>query len=433
MIAIRAPLLTFTGDPFRDGPDATLHHEPDAIVAMADGHVTHAGPADQVLRALPPGTPVETYGRDHLVIPGLIDAHVHYPQATMIASPGERLLDWLERHAFPAELRFADRQHATDVAEWYLRECLRAGTTTVASYCTVHPGSVDAFFEAASGLGMRAIAGKVMMDRRAPAALCDTPQRGYDESKALIARWHGRGRALYAITPRFAGTSSPEQLEMAGALWRESPGTWLQTHIAESRDEVRLIGTLFPGRRDYLDVLEHHGLVGPRAILGHGIWLTDDEIRRLHTSGASVAHCPTSNSFLGSGLFRLRDLTGPDRVPVGLATDIGAGTTLSLLRTMGAAYEVAQLGGASLSPVHALYLATRGAAAALRLDDRIGHVAAGMEADLVVLDLRSTPLLDQRMRWCESLEEALFLQMVLGDDRAVRATYVGGRLVHRRD
>jgi len=314
------------------------------------------------------------------------------------------------------------------VAEIFLDECLRNGTTTVATFCTVHAHSVDAFFEAAGARGMRTIAGKCLMDRNAPEALRDTAQRGHDDSKALIDRWHGKGRASYAITPRFAPTSTSEQMELAGALWKAHPGTYLQSHISENRAEVAWARQLFPGRAGHLDIYDHYGQLGPRAIYGHGIWLTDAELARVHESGTAIAHCPTSNMFLGSGLFDLRKAKQHERpIRVGLATDVGAGTTLSMLRTMGAAYQVAQLGGGSLSAPQSLYLATRGAAQALYLDDRIGSLAVGMEADMVVLDLKSTPLIDFRMRHCESLEAALFVQMTMADSRAIRATYVAGR------
>ena len=265
------------------------------------------------------------------------------------------------------------------------------------------------------------------MDRNAPQALRDTAQSGYDESKALIERWHGKGRASYAITPRFAPTSTPEQMELAGLLWKEHPGTYLQSHVSENPSEVEWAKQIFPDRGGYLDIYDHYGQLGPRAIYGHGIWLTDAELARLHESGTAIAHCPTSNQFLGSGLFDLRKAKQSERpVRVGLATDVGAGTTLSMLRTLGAAYQVAQLRGNTLSPAQAFYLATRGGAQALYLEDRIGSIAVGMEADLVVLDLKSTPLIDFRMRHCDSLDEALFVQLTMADERAVRAVYVNG-------
>jgi guanine deaminase len=427
---IRAPALTFTGDAFTDGVDASLRYERDAVIAMAGGRITHFGPAAVVRAQLPEGTPVEEYGPDSLVVPGFIDCHAHYPQTEIIGAYGEQLLDWLGKYTFVAEQRFSQTGHARAVAEVFLDTCLANGTTTVASFCTVHAPSVDAFFEAAHQRGMRTIAGKCLMDRNAPEALRDTARSGYDDSKALIERWHGKGRASYAITPRFAPTSTPEQMELAGTLWREHPGTYLQSHVSENRAEVAWAKQIFAQRSGYLDIYDHYGQLGPRAIYGHGIWLEEAELERMHVTGTALAHCPTSNLFLGSGLFDLRRAKQPDRpVRVGLATDIGAGTTLSMLRTMGAAYQVAQLGGSSLSPALAFYLATRGGAQALYLEDRIGSIAPGMEADLVVLDLKSTPLIDFRMRHCANLDEALFVQMTMADDRAVRAVYVNGARV----
>ena len=297
----------------------------------------------------------------------------------------------------------------------------------------MHPQSVDALFDAAQARNMRMIAGKVLMDRLAPAALTDTTQRGYDESKALIARWHGRGRLLYAVTPRFAATSSPEQMEMAGQLWAEHPGTYLQSHVSENRDEVAWIRKLYPERKGYLDVYDHYGQLGPRAIYGHGIWLDEAELQRIHDTGTAIAHCPTSNQFLGSGLLRVAEALRRERpVRLGLATDVGAGTSLSMLQTLNAAYKTAQLSGDSLSAPQAFYLATRGSARALYLEDKIGSLAPGLEADLIVLDLKSTPLIEFRMRHCASIEEALFVQMTLADDRAIESAYVAGELAHQR-
>jgi len=431
--AIRGPALTYTGDAFLEGLAATMRYEPDAIVAMKDGRIKHFGPAIEVRDALPPGTVVRNLGKDTLTMAGFIDCHVHYPQTPIIGAYGGQLMDWLEKHTFVAEQRFADKDHACEVARVFLAECLRAGTTTAAIYCTVHPQSVDAFFEESDALGTRMIAGKVLMDRNAPAALTDTAKKGYDESKALIGKWHGKGRQLYAVTPRFAPTSTPDQMSMAGALWNEHPGTYLQSHIAETRAEADWVRALYPDRRGYLDVYDHYRQLGPRAIYGHGIWLTEDELRRCHDTGTAIAHCPTSNLFLGSGCFDLKNAKKPARpVKVGLATDLGAGTSFSMLQTLNEAYKTAQLNGNALSSGHAFYLATRGSAEALCLEDTIGSLAPGMEADLVALDLKSTPLIEYRMRYCKDLEEALFVQMTMGDDRAVLATYVAGRLAYSR-
>lgn len=432
-LALRGPALTFTGDPFAGDAAAVMRYERDALIVIDQGRIDAFGPAASLLPTLPPGTPVRAYGEQHLILPGFIDCHVHYPQLEIIGAHGEALLEWLAKYTFVAEQRFADVEHARRIAGIFLDECLRQGTTTVATFCTVHAHSVDAFFEAAEARGMRTLAGKCLMDRNAPEALRDTAQRGYDESRALIERWHGRGRAGYAITPRFAPSSTPEQMELAGALWKEHPGTWLQSHVAENLDEVAWVRELFPDRRDYLDVYEHFGQLGPRAIYAHGIHLSDRERARLAATGTALAHCPTSNHFLGSGLLDLRQLTdAAPPVRVGLGTDVGAGTSLSMFRTMSAAYSTARLGsGATLTAPQAFYLATRGAARALYLDDRIGSLEPGLEADLVVLDLASTPLIAARLAGCDSLEEALFVQMTLADDRAIAATWVAGRLVDR--
>ena len=431
--AIRGPVLTYTGDPVREGLESTVRYESDAIVAMAGGKVTHFGPADQVRSQLPAGTPIKPYGKDTLIMAGFVDSHVHYPQTQIIGAYGEQLIDWLNRYAFVAEQQFADPRHAREVAKVFLAQCLRAGTTTAAVYCTVHPQSVDAFFEQADALNLRMIAGKVLMDRNAPGPLSDTPKRGYDESAALIGKWHRKGRLLYGVTPRFALTSTPEQMEMTGALWAAHPGTYLQSHVAENRGEVALVKQHYPERSGYLDVYDHYKQLGPRAIYGHGIWLGEDELQRCHDTGTAIAHCPTSNLFLGSGLFNLDNARQPQRpVRVGLATDLGGGTSFSMLQTLNEAYKVAQLNGNPLSSGHAFYLATRGSAQALYLEDKIGSIAVGMEADVVVLDLKSTPIIEYRMRHCDDLEEALFVQMTMADDRAVRATYVAGKLAYER-
>ena len=431
---IRGPVLTFTGNPFTDGTEHTAIYEPDAIVVMADGLITDFGPAQQVLPRLPAGAEVKNYGKDSLISAGFIDSHVHFPQTPMIAAYGEQLLDWLTSYTFPTELKYADKEFARSVARVFLQENLRNGITSACVYCTVHPQSVDALFEEAEKLGMRIAAGKVLMDRNAPAALLDTPKLGYDESKALIAKWHNRDRLLYAVTPRFAPTSSREQLEAAGALCREHPDCYMQTHVSESENEIAWVEQLFPERNGYLDVYDHYSLCRPRAIFGHGIYLTDDEMQVMHHTGSAIAHCPTSNFFLGSGFFNIKRAMRHDRpVRTGIGTDLGAGTSFSILATLNSAYKAAQLSGYSLSARHAYYLATRGAAHAMYLEDKIGSISPGMEADLVVLDMKSTPLIAYRMQFVEDFEQALFVQMTLGDDRAVRATYISGELKYQRD
>lgn len=429
--ALRGTIVTCRDDPFLTDPDKAFAVETDGVVVCRNGKVEAVGPAARLLATVPSGCVADYSGC--LIAPGFIDTHVHYVQTGMIASYGEQLLDWLDRYAFPAEIEFQDEAHAAAMARVFCDELLRNGTTTALVFCAVYPQSVDALFVEAERRGMRVIAGKVLMDRNAPEALRDTAQRGYDESKALIARWHGHGRSLYAITPRFAGTSTPAQLDAAGALWREHPDVLVHTHIAENRREIEWTAELFPAAKNYLDIYDHHGLIGRRAVLAHGIHLGEDELCRCHESGTALAHCPTSNLFLGSGLFRVGAAKDPRRpVQVGLGTDIGGGTSFSLLATMGAAYEIAQLNGRSLSAVEAFYLATLGGARALALDDRIGMIAPGREADLVVLDPKATPLLALRNGRADSVRDQLFALMVLGDDRAVRATYVAGKPAHQR-
>jgi len=431
--AIRGALLTFSGDPFLEGVPATRRYERDAIVVMAQGRIVDCGAAADVAARLPPGTPVTQYS-DALISAGFIDAHVHYPQLPVIGAGGKPLLEWLTAYTFPAEARFADIEYARAVASRYLDENLRHGITAAAVFGTSHRSSVEALFEEAARRGLRLIGGKLLMDRNAPAELLDTATQGYDDSKALIERWHGRDRLQYAITPRFAATSTPAQLEAAAALWRESPGTYVQSHVAENRAEVDWIAQLYPAQARYLDVYADAGLLGRRAIYAHGIWLEEGDFQCLHDTGTALAHCPTSNNFLGSGLFSLHRARSAERpVQVALATDLGGGTSFSMLRTMQAASEVAHLGGHPLPPSCAWWLATRGAAQALDLDAHIGTIEPGREADLVVVDLRSTPLIDFRMRHVDDLDEALAVQMALGDDRAIRATYIAGRLAFDRD
>lgn len=434
LIAIRGPILTFTGDAFALGAEETMHYETDGLVVMADGKITHIGSAANLMPQLPSSVEIKNYGADSLITAGFVDCHVHYAQLPIIAAYGTQLLDWLKDHAFPTELAFEDPIYAKTVAETFLTECLRVGTTTAAVYCTVHPQSAEAFFSAADERNMRMLAGKVIMDRNAPLELTDTPQSAYDDSKALINKWHGKNRQLYAITPRFAPTSTMTQMEMIGSLWAEHPGVYLQSHIAENQAEGQWVKDLYPQSKSYLDVYDHYQQLGKRAIFGHGIWLGDAELSRCYESGTAIAHCPTSNLFLGSGIFDLAYAKRPDRpVLVGLGTDVGGGTSLSMLQTLNETYKVAQMAGSSMPSTLAFYLATRGGAQALDLEDKIGSLAPGMEADVIVLDMKSTPLIDFRMQHCDSFEEQLFVLMTLGDDRAVQATYIAGNLAYQRD
>jgi guanine deaminase len=424
----RASLLHFRADP-AFSENALEWHE-DGLLLVEDGKVKAAGDHARLAPGLPAGTPVHDY-RGMLITPGFIDSHVHFPQTDMIASPAPGLLPWLETYTFPTERRFDDPAHAREVADFFLDELLRNGTTTASVYCSVHKKSVDAFFEASQARNLRMVAGKVLMDRHCPEFLRDTPQGGARDSEELINKWHGRGRALYAITPRFAPTSSGEQLQLAGELARAYPDTFIQTHVSENADECSWVRSLYPEQRSYLHVYDHYGLMRPRALFGHCIWLDDDDFARMAATGSVASVCPTSNLFLGSGLF---DFAKADaaRVPLALGTDVGAGTSFSMLQTMNEAYKVARLKGSYLPAARMFYLATLGAARSMQLDDRIGSFATGMEADFVVLDPKSTPLLARRSAHCDSLEELLFALALLGDDRAVRATYAAGCKVHER-
>ena len=416
-------VLSFAGDPFVEGPDAARYESHGAVLVKA-GKIAAVGPAD-ALRAAYPAAKVTDYGRA-LISAGFIDAHVHYPQTAIIASWGKRLIDWLNTYTFPEEMRFGDRDYADVVANRYLDLALAHGTTSMCSYATIHPESVDAFFTAAAARGMRAFAGKTCMDRNAPDGLRDTAQSAYDDSKRLLQKWHGVDRLSYVITPRFSPTSSPEQLSALGALWAEHPDCLMQTHLSEQHDEIAWVRDLFPTARDYLDTYEAHGLLGPRAVFGHAIHLTLREKSRLTEIGAALAHCPTSNTFIGSGLF---NMSLAPQLRVGLATDTGGGSSFSMLRTMAAAYEVAQLRGAALHPAQLWWLATVGSARALHADTKIGNIAAGLEADLVVIDLASTPAIEQATRRAGDIWAAIFPTIIMGDDRAVRAVWLGGKPV----
>ncbi|HCL77619.1 guanine deaminase [Stutzerimonas nitrititolerans] len=428
--AYRAALLHCLADPREVGVEASHEYFEDGLLVVEDGKVVRNGHAADLLSTLPAGTEVIEY-KDALITPGFIDTHIHYPQTGMIASYGEQLLDWLDTYTFPTERAFADKAHAGEVAQVFLRELLRNGTTTALVFGSVHKESVDAFFEQAHKLDLRMIAGKVLMDRNAPDYLTDTAESGYADSKELIERWHGKGRLHYAVTPRFAPTSTPEQLALAGKLFQEYPDLYMHTHLSENRKEIEWVRELFPERKGYLDVYDHHGLIGARSVFAHGVHLCDDECRRLGETGSAVAFCPTSNLFLGSGLFDLEKVEGFG-VRVGLGTDVGAGTSFSQLQSLNEAYKVMQLQGKKLDPFKSLYLATLGGARALYLDDRIGSLQPGKDADFVVLDYKATPLIEYRLSQARSLEERLFALMILGDDRAVKETYAAGVSVHRK-
>ena len=540
LTAIRGAVLSFKADPFFHDMKDCLVYKEDAVIVMdtETAKIVKFGDSKDIIPTLDKQIEVKNYGKDSLIVPGFIDSHVHYPQTEMIAAYGEQLIDWLNNYTFIVEQGFKNKEHAKEVAEVFLKEQLRNGVTSATTYCTVFPQSVDAIFETAAKYNMKIMAGKVCMDRNAPEALLDTAQIAYDESTALINKWHGKGRAEYVITPRFAPTSTPDQLEamkaladehpdmmiqthvseninevawvkelfpqskdaifetaakynmkiMAGkvcmdrnapealldtaqiaydestalinkwhgkgraeyvitprfaptstpdqleamkALADEHPDMMIQTHVSENINEVAWVKELFPQSKDYTDVYAKYNLVRRRAVYGHGIHLTERELDVFSETGAAVAHCPTSNFFLGSGYLNVRKLKDEKRpVHVGMGTDLGAGTSFSMLQTMNEAYKAAQMNGKPYTSLHAFFLAGKGTADALGLGDKLGQIKEGMDADIAVLNLKSTPIIEYRMKYAKDLEEALFIQMTLADDRAVSATYVAGKEVY---
>ena len=397
----------------------------DGVIITEQGKIRWFGTWNDAQDHLPINIEIQHYP-EQLIIPGMIDTHIHFPQTEMVGAYGEQLLSWLNTYTFPTEIQFKDKAYASEIAKFFVNELLKNGTTTALVFCTVHPESVDALFEAAEQHQMRLIAGKVMMDRHAPEALCDSADSSYDDSKALIEKWHGQGRALYAITPRFAPTSTPEQLERAGQLKAEYPDVYVHTHLSENKDEIAWVKDLFPAQKGYLDVYHHYGLTGQRSVFAHCVHLEDAEWQCMHETDSAIAFCPTSNLFLGSGLFPLNK-TWQQQVKVGLGTDVGAGTSFSLLQTVNEAYKVQQLQGDKLSAFESLYHATLGGAKALDLDDKLGNFNVGKEADFVVLNIKPTALQQLRQSRSKSLEDSLFALFTMGDDRNVEATYIYGQ------
>lgn len=430
MEAFRAELLHFIDDPDRVSESESYRYFEDGMLIVDDGKVIAAGSAKDLLPDLAKDTTVTEYPNS-LIMPGFVDTHIHYPQTEIVAAYGEQLLEWLNTYTFPVESKFSDPAYAREISDRFLDELLRCGTTTALVFGTVHKESVDAFFEACEERNLRMIAGKVMMDRNAPDYLVDTAQSSYDDSKALIEKWHNKGRLRYAVTPRFSPTSTPEQLRKAGQLLEEHPGVYLHTHMSESADEVVWVEELFPDCDHYLHTYDEAGLLGRRSVFAHCIHLNDEEWDRLAETQSNIAFCPTSNLFLGSGLFNLKRAVEKN-IGVGLGTDIGGGTSFSILQTLGEAYKVQQLRGEKLTPFKAFYLATLGGARALDMDDLIGNFEPGKEADFIVLDKAPTPLLEFRLANCKSLMETLFVMAIMGDDRSIAATYSAGKQVHSR-
>ena len=418
--------LGFSGNPWQIPFTDAVQHIRRGAVLIENGKIVAVGEADPLRTANPEAT-IADHG-DSLIMAGFVDSHAHFSQTAIIASWGKRLIDWLNTYTFPEETRFGDPKYAAQIAETYLDLNLSNGITTACAYCTIHPESVDAYFTAAQKRGLRMLGGKVMMDRNAPDGLRDTAQSGYDDSKALLQKWQGVDRLSYVITPRFAPTSTEAQLEATGALWSEHPECLMQTHLSEQHEEIAWVKDLFPDSTDYLDVYERFGLLGPGAVMGHSIYLSDREWDAIRDSGASIAHCPTSNAFIGSGLFHATRSHAAG-IRTGLATDVGGGSSFSMLRTMASAYEIGQLRGDALHPSQLLYMATQGSADALHIGDKVGNLEAGREADIVVLNLTSSPVIEQRVQNAEGFWETVFPTIMLGDDRAIEAVYIAGNQI----
>ncbi|GHA17538.1 guanine deaminase [Devosia pacifica] len=418
---VRGRVLSFVLEPQGVDDVASYRYYEDGAISIEDGRIISVEEFDPAGLA---GLDVIDH-RPNLILPGFIDTHLHYVQMQMIASYAGDLLEWLNTYTFVEEQKFAQQGHAASVAALFFDELIRQGTTTAVAYCSVHAQSAEAYFAEAERRNMLMIGGKVMMDRNAPEALCDTAQSSYDETKSLIARWHGKARSLYAISPRFALTSTSEQMEAAQALVAEHPDCYLQTHLSENNAEIEYAAELYPTARDYTGIYEDYGLLGRKSLMGHAIHLSSRERSVLAETGAVAVFCPTSNLFLGSGLFD-RDGLRAAGVRTAVATDTGGGTSFSMLRTLDEGYKVLQLRGQRLDPLSSFYMATLGNARALSLEDRIGTLEPGSDADLVVLDATATPVMASRMQTAQSLVEELFVLQTLGDDRSVSAVYVAG-------
>lgn len=421
--AFRGQIFYFIDDPQRCGDDAWRYFQ-DGILWIKEGRIYRVGDAQQLKTELPADLPIDHHP-NHLLMPGFIDTHIHYPQTEMIAAFGDQLLSWLEHYTFPTEAKFADAEYSEKIAAIFLDQLIANGTTTAMVFGSVHPQSVDALFTKALQRQMRLIAGKVMMDRNAPAELLDTATTSYQQSVKLIERWHGNARLSYALTPRFAPTSTPEQLRAVAQLKSEYPDLYIQTHLSENLKECAWVQELYPDSRDYLDVYEQAGLLSDRSVFAHGIHLSDDAMTRLSQSGSIISHCPSSNLFLGSGLLPMQALE-KHHVALTIGTDVGAGTSFSMLKTLSDSYKVQQLQGVSLSPFQAFYRATLGAAKALKLDQQIGNFESGKEADFIAIDLHASDFLRFRFSHCETIEQLLFAIMILGDDRLIANTWIMG-------
>ncbi len=424
---LRGRVLNFISEPTSIDDESSYAFFEDGAVVIHDGLITDYGDYSSLVTAHQNSEVIDH--RPHLILPGFIDTHLHFPQMQVIGSFGTKLLDWLNKYTFIEEQKFSDPEHCKRIAKQLFDTLLRHGTTTGVAYCSVHKTSAEAFFQEAENRNLRMIAGKVMMDRNAPEPLCDTPQSSYDNSKALIEKWHGRGRASYAITPRFAITSTPTQLEMTKALMQEYPDCYMQTHLSENHAEIELTKELYQSARDYLDVYEMYDLLGEKSLFGHCIHLNDRERQAMAETKSVAVFCPTSNLFLGSGLFD-QDGLQAHGVRTAVATDIGGGTSYSMLKTLDEAYKILQLRNQTLNPLKSFYMMTLGNARALSMQDKIGTLGKGTEADIVILNSNATPAMQLRMETVETLSEELFVLQTMGDDRAISSVYVAGKNQH---
>lgn len=419
---LRGRVLSFNRAPLGRDDDDSYTYLPEGGVLIDNGRIEQVGDYAKLVDGFD-GEIADH--RPHLILPGLIDPHIHFVQMQVVGSYAANLLEWLNTYTFVEEQRFADPVHAQRIASAFFDELIRNGTTTAAAYCSVRPESAEAFFAEAAQRNMAMIAGKCLMDRNCPEGLQDTPQSGYDETKALIAKWHGKGRAHYAITPRFAITSTPEQMEIVGALAAEFPDMHIQTHLSENLGEIDFARELHPQDDHYTGIYHRYGLLRPKALFGHCIHLSDAEAALMADTGAVAVSCPTSNLFLGSGLYDYAAMRVAG-VTTALATDIGGGTSYSMLQTLDAFYKVQQLNGGRLDPLTSFYLMTLGNARAIGLDTEIGAIQPGSAADLVILNSAATPAMAIKQERVEALWEELFLLQTMGDDRAVAETYVAG-------
>ncbi len=428
--AYKASIFHMTADPSIVGTEDAHEYFADGMLVVENGITLQAGHRTEIEPTLPEGTEIIDH-TGNMIVPGFIDTHIHFPQLDMIASFGEQLLDWLNKYTFPEEAKFADIEHAEECADFFIKELLKNGTTTALVYGTVHKQSADALFAEAYSKNMRLVAGKALMDRNVPDSVRDTAESGDRDSRELINKWHGKGRLGYAVTPRFAPACSDEQMELAGKLLAEYSDVLMHTHLSENVSEIEWVKELYPDAKGYLDAYAKFGLLTNQSVFAHCVHLEGEECQRMAEADASISFCATSNLFLGSGLFDLKQAEKYG-VTVGMGTDVGAGTSFSLLQTMNEAYKVCHLKGDKLTPFKSFYLATLGGAEALNMADKVGSFEKNKEADFLVLDFKGTPLMERRLKHCRDLHETLFVLSMLGDDRTISHTYIAGELQHEK-